>query len=159
MEAQLNLMLNPGKQLTGNPSGLCNSGPTRVGRAWVQFSRLVVFNSLRPHELQHARPPCPSPTPGVHSDHVRVSDAIQPSHPRWSPLLLCPIPPSIRVLGANTEVNKTEISVTLPLFLVLRGVQLFATTWTAVHQAPQCMRFFQAETLDWVAIPCSRGSS
>ena len=34
----------------------------------VQFSRLVVSDSLRPHESQHARPPCPSPTPGVHSD-------------------------------------------------------------------------------------------
>ena len=34
----------------------------------VQFSRSVVSNSLRPHELQHARPPCPSPTPRVHSD-------------------------------------------------------------------------------------------
>ena len=34
----------------------------------VQFSRSVVSNSLRPHESQHARPPCPSPTPGVHSD-------------------------------------------------------------------------------------------
>ena len=33
----------------------------------VQFSRSVVSDSLRPHELQHARPPCPSPTPGVHS--------------------------------------------------------------------------------------------
>ena len=32
----------------------------------VQFSRSVVSNSLRPHELQHARPPCPSPTPGIH---------------------------------------------------------------------------------------------
>ena len=32
----------------------------------VQFSRSVVSNSLRPHELQHARPPCPSPAPGVH---------------------------------------------------------------------------------------------
>ena len=31
----------------------------------VQFSCLVVSNSLRPHGLQHARPPCPSPTPGV----------------------------------------------------------------------------------------------
>ena len=31
----------------------------------VQFSRSVVSNSLRPHELQHARPPCSSPTPGV----------------------------------------------------------------------------------------------
>ena len=34
----------------------------------VQFSRSVVSDSLRPHESQHARPPCPSATPGVHSD-------------------------------------------------------------------------------------------
>ena len=41
----------------------------------VQFSCSVVSNSSRPHELQHARPPCPSPTPGAYSD----------SHPssRW----------------------------------------------------------------------------
>ena len=32
----------------------------------VQFSRSVVSDSLRPHEPQHTRPPCPSPTPGVH---------------------------------------------------------------------------------------------
>ena len=34
----------------------------------VQFSRSVVSNSLRPHESQHARPSCPSPTPRAHSD-------------------------------------------------------------------------------------------
>ena len=34
----------------------------------VQFSRSVVSDSLRPHESQLTRPPCPSPTPGVHSD-------------------------------------------------------------------------------------------
>ena len=33
-----------------------------------QISRSVVSDSLRPHESQHARPPCPSPTPGLHSD-------------------------------------------------------------------------------------------
>ena len=33
-----------------------------------QISRSVVSDSLRPYESQHARPPCPSPTPGVHSD-------------------------------------------------------------------------------------------
>ena len=33
-----------------------------------QISHSVVSNSLRPHESQHARPPCPSPTPGVHPD-------------------------------------------------------------------------------------------
>ena len=32
----------------------------------VQFSHSVVSDSLQPPELQHARPPCPSPTPGVH---------------------------------------------------------------------------------------------
>ena len=34
----------------------------------VQFSHSVVSDSLRPHKLQHTRPPCPSPTPGVHSN-------------------------------------------------------------------------------------------
>ena len=45
-------------------------------------------NSLQPHGLQHARPPCPSPTPGVEFTQTRVrwvSDAIQPSHPLSSP--------------------------------------------------------------------------
>ena len=53
----------------------------------VQFSHSVVSYSLRPHELQHARPPCPSPTPRVRSQtHVhQVNDAIQPSHPLSSP--------------------------------------------------------------------------
>ena len=36
----------------------------------VQFSRSVVSDSLRPHEPQHARPPCPSPTPRVQQIHV-----------------------------------------------------------------------------------------
>ena len=34
----------------------------------VQFSRSVVSDSLRPYESQHARPPCPSPTPGVYAN-------------------------------------------------------------------------------------------
>ena len=34
----------------------------------IQFSRSVMSDSLRPHESQHARPSCPSPTPGVHSN-------------------------------------------------------------------------------------------
>ena len=52
----------------------------------VQFSLSVVSDIFQPHGLQHARPPCPSPTPGVHQNHVhRVGDAIQPSHPLSSP--------------------------------------------------------------------------
>ena len=38
------------------------------GFSSIQFSHSVVSDSLRPHESQHARPPCPSPTPGVHSN-------------------------------------------------------------------------------------------
>ena len=38
-----------------------------------QISRSVVSDSLRPHESQHARPPCPSPTTGVHSDSHPLS--------------------------------------------------------------------------------------
>ena len=52
----------------------------------VQFSHSVVSNSLRPHELQHARPPCPSPTPRVHSNscpsswwcHPAISSSVVP---------------------------------------------------------------------------------
>ena len=43
-------------------------GESRGHISSVQFSLSVVSDSLRPHESQHARPPCPSPTPGVHSD-------------------------------------------------------------------------------------------
>ena len=51
-----------------------------------QISRSVVSNSLQPHESQHARPPCPSPTPGVHSDsrynpvNTNVSRVGKPKH-------------------------------------------------------------------------------
>ena len=51
-----------------------------------QFSRSVVSDSLRPHESQHTRPPCPSPTPGVHSKsyassrwcHPAISSSVGP---------------------------------------------------------------------------------
>ena len=54
--------------------------------SWVQFSRSVVPDSLRPHESQHTRPPCPSPTPGVHWDshpssqwcHPAISSSVVP---------------------------------------------------------------------------------
>ena len=60
--------------------------PCAVQFSSVQFSRSVMSNSLRPHESQHARPPCPSPIPGFTQTHVhRVCDAIQPSHPLSSP--------------------------------------------------------------------------
>ena len=59
----------------------------------VQFSRSVVSDSLRPHESEHARPPCHHQLPEFTQTHVhRVSDAIQPSHPLSSPFPPAPNP-------------------------------------------------------------------
>ena len=61
-------------------------GNEKVCLPSVQFSHSVVSDSLRPHELQHARPLCPSPTPGVDSDsrpssqwyHPAISSSVVP---------------------------------------------------------------------------------
>ena len=45
----------------------------------VQFSRSVMSHSLRPHGLQHARPPCPSPIPGVYSNSCPSSQRCHPA--------------------------------------------------------------------------------
>ena len=59
----------------------------------VQFICSVMSNSLRPHESQHTRPPCPSPSPGVHSD---LCPSSQWCHPAISssviPFSSCPHP-------------------------------------------------------------------
>ena len=63
---------------TEEPGRLPQSmGSQRVSS--VQFSRSVVSNSLRPHELQHARPPCPSPTPGVYPNSYPLSRWCHPT--------------------------------------------------------------------------------
>ena len=61
-----------------------------------QFSHWVMWDSLRPHESQHTRPPCPSPTPRAHVHWV--VDAIQPSHPLSSPSPPAPNPPQYQGL-------------------------------------------------------------
>ena len=52
--------------------------------------------------MQHAKPPCPSPTSGIHSDSHPSS---QPSHPLLSLLLLPPIPPSIKVFSNESTLH------------------------------------------------------
>ena len=63
-------------------------------------------DSLRPHESQHARPPCPSPTPGVHTD-TSIKSVMPSSHLiLCRPLLLLPpIPPSIRVFSNESALH------------------------------------------------------
>jgi len=53
-----------GLKLNIQETKIMASGPIRSD----QISHSVMSDSLQPHELQHARPPCPSPTPGVHPD-------------------------------------------------------------------------------------------
>ena len=94
----------------------------------VQFSRSVVSDSLRPHESQHTRPPCPSPTPGVYSNlcpssqwcHPAISSSVVPfsSCPQSLPASgsfptsqLFTIPPSIRVFSNESTLHGQSIGV------------------------------------------------
>ena len=54
----------------------CNNGHQFSS---VHFSRSVVSDSLRPHESQHARPPCPSPTPGAYPNSCPLSQWCHPA--------------------------------------------------------------------------------
>ena len=72
----------------------------------VQFICSVVSNSLQPHESQHARPPCPSPTPGVHSKSCPSSRWYHPAISSCRPLLLLPpIPPRIRIFSNESTLH------------------------------------------------------
>ena len=60
--------------------------PANIKNPFSQFCLSVVSNSLQPHKPQHARPPCPSPTPGVHPNpcplsrwcHPTISSSVAP---------------------------------------------------------------------------------
>ena len=102
----------------------------------VHFSCSVVSDSLQPHESQHARSPCPSPTPGVHSDsrpstqwcHPAISSSVIPysSCPQSLPasesfhplLLMPPIAPSIRVFS-----NESTLRMRWPKYWSFRLLQ------------------------------------
>ena len=72
----------------------------------VQFSRSVASDSLQPYESQHARPPCPAPTPEFTQTHIhRVRDAIKPSNPGSSPSPPAPNLSSIRVFSNESALR------------------------------------------------------
>ena len=78
--AQFQDVRGRGKNKVGNCQQTSKNG--------VQSSCSVVSDSLRPHGLQHTRPPCPSPAPGVCSNSCPLSQwcqLIQPSRPLSSP--------------------------------------------------------------------------
>ena len=73
----------------------------------VQFSRSVMSDSLRPYELQHNRPPCPSPTPRIYSNSCPLSWWCHLNHLCFCrPLLLSPsIFPSIRIFSNESALH------------------------------------------------------
>ena len=71
----------------------------------VQFSYSVVSNSLRPHGLQHTRPPCPSPPPRVYSNSCPLSPRCHPTISSCCPLLPPSIFPSIRVFSNESVLH------------------------------------------------------
>ena len=73
----------------------------------VQFSHSVMSDSLRPHESQHARPPCSSPTPGAYPNPCPSSPLMPSNHLiLHRPLLLLPsIFPSIKVFSNESALH------------------------------------------------------
>ena len=110
----------------------------------LQFSRSVVSDSLQPHELQHSRPPCPSPTPGVHSntsiESVMPSSHLILCHPL---LLLPPIPPSIRVFS-----NESTLPMRWPKYWS------FSFRISPFKEIPGLISF----TMDWLDLLAVQGT-
>ena len=71
----------------------------------VQFSCSVVSDSLRPNELQHARPPCLSPTPGVYSNPCPLSRWY---HPAISPSVI-PFSSCLQSLPASGSFSTSQL--------------------------------------------------
>ena len=100
-----------------------------------QFSCSVLSDSLQPHESQHARPPCPSPTPEVHSDlhplsqwcHPGISSSVIPfsSCPQSLPATLsCPMTQLFGWGGQSTGASA------LASFLPKKSQGWSPTEWT-----------------------------
>ena len=110
----------------------------------VQFSRSVVSSFLRPHESQHARPPCLSPTPGVHPDSRPLSQWCRPAvSSSVVPFLLLPsVFPSIRVFS-----NESTLHMRWPKFWSFRfsiipskehpGLISFRMDWFGLYMIPK----------------------
>ena len=109
-----------------------------------QISCSVLSDSLRPHELQHARPPCPSPTPGVHSDSRPSS---RWGHPGISssvvPFSSCP-----QSLPASVFSNESTIRTRWPKYWS------FSFSIIPSKEIPGLISF----RMDWLDLPAVQGT-
>ena len=110
--------------------------------------QLLSHVSLRPQESQHARPPCPWPTPGVYSNSC-PSKSVMPSshlilcHPL---LLLPPIPPSIRVFS-----NESTLCMRWPKYWEFE-LHIYIHIWTTCVYVYICEEQFLALTSERITI-------
>ena len=115
----------------------------------VQFSHSVMADSLQPHELQHARPPCPSPTPGVYPNSCPLN--------RW-----CHLTNSSSVVPFSSCLQSFSTSGSSAAKSAAKSLQSRLTLCDPIDGSPPAYPvpgILQARTLEWVAISFSRGSS
>ena len=143
----------------------------------VQFSCSVVSNSLRPHESQHARPPRPSSTPGIHSNsrpssqwcHPVISSSVVPFSSCPQPLPASESFPMSQLFAAGGQ--STGVSA-LASFLPENTQDWSPLECTVPRSCPTLCNptdcsllgssvhvILQARILEWIAISSSRGSS
>ena len=84
----------------------------------VQFSCSVVSDSLQPHELQHSRPPCPSPTPGVHSVRFIIYSIHPLNFKNWSNIYIAK-----DLLNCIIQSNSIYLKFVEPSLLILKHFQ------------------------------------
>ena len=105
----------------------------------VQFSCSVMSDSFRPHESQHARPPCPSPTPGVHSNscplslwrHPTISSSVVPFSSCPQSL---PASESFPWVNSSHEVAKVlEFQLSIIPSKEIPGLMSFRMDWLDLH--------------------------
>jgi len=129
----------------------------------VQFGCSVVSDSLWPHESQHARPPCPSPTPGVHSDsrpssrwcHPAISSSVIPfsSCPQSFPASdSFPMSQLLAWCGQSTGVSA------LALFLPKKYIYFRYTLYHSISPGGSDGKASACSAADWGSIPGSERS-
>ena len=126
--------------------------------SFLQFSSVKSLSHVwpfRPHESQHARPPCPSPTPGVHSDSRSSS---QWCHPAISssvvPFSSCP-----QSLPASESFTMSQLFPWILFYLYVLSHVPHLWPMDCSWPCNSVHRISQARVLEWIAMSYSRGSS
>ena len=119
-----------------------------------QISRSVVSNSSRPHESQHARPPCPLPTPRVHSDshplsqwcHTAISSSVVPFSSCPQSLPASESFPMSQLFAWGGQSIGVSTLASVPPMNTQDWPPLGWTGWTSLH-SKGCSRVFSNTTV------------